>query len=58
VSAEGLQLKDSSGSAVEMTSDGTITIHAAKNLELKADEDITLDASNVKVKVTGSMDVS
>jgi hypothetical protein len=46
------------GASIVIKKDGTITIHAAKNLELKSDKDITLDASNVKVKVSGSMDVS
>jgi uncharacterized protein involved in type VI secretion and phage assembly len=47
-----------SDEGLQLTADGTITIHAAKNLELKSDGDITLDASNVKVKVKVSMDVS
>jgi hypothetical protein len=37
--------------------DGTIVLHAKKNLELTADGDITLDATNVNVKVDQAMKV-
>jgi hypothetical protein len=37
--------------------EGTITIHAAKDLVLEADGDIKLDAANVEVSVSGTMDV-
>jgi hypothetical protein len=48
------------GASIVVKSDGTITIHAAKNLELKSDADITMDAKNVKVTLSanGTMDVS
>jgi hypothetical protein len=44
--------------SIVIKSDGTIVIHAKKDLELKSDQDIKLDASNVKVHVSGTMDVS
>ena len=43
---------------IELKADGGIKITASKDLELKATGDIKMDAVNVKVKVSGSMDVS
>jgi uncharacterized protein involved in type VI secretion and phage assembly len=46
------------GAKVMIKSDGTIVLEAAKNIELKAPSgDISLTAQNVKVHVSGSMDV-
>lgn len=46
------------GSKIVIKKDGTIEIHAAADMLLKADGDIKMEAQNVKVKVSGSMDVS
>jgi phage gp45-like len=46
------------GASIIIKQDGSIVIHAAKDLELKSDQDIKLDANNVKVTVSGTMDVS
>jgi hypothetical protein len=44
---------------IVIESDGTIVIHAAKDLVLRAPNgDVKVDAKNVQVKVTGKMDVS
>jgi hypothetical protein len=46
------------GASIVIKKDGSIVIHAAKDLELKSDQDIKLDANNVRVTVSGTMDVS
>ena len=48
-----------SGSKITMKPDGTIEIHAAADLVLKADQDVRIEANNVRVKLGsgGSMDV-
>lgn len=46
------------GSKIVMKSDGTVVIEAAKNIELKAEEDINIEARNVNVRVSDAMDVS
>jgi hypothetical protein len=55
---DGVTIEHSSGAKIVMKQDGTVLIEAAKNLELKAGGDIKLEATNVKVSVAGSMDVS
>jgi uncharacterized protein involved in type VI secretion and phage assembly len=57
---ERLVLRNQKGSSIIMDAvSGEITIEAKGNLELKSKEgDINLTAANVKVKVTGAMDVS
>jgi hypothetical protein len=45
------------GAKVTIASDGKITIHAAADLELVADGDIKLQATNVDVQVSGQMNV-
>lgn len=45
------------GARIVIDKDGGITIEAAKTLILKAGQDIELEAANVKVKVSGTMDV-
>ncbi|HEX7245271.1 MAG TPA: hypothetical protein VF245_06890 [Solirubrobacterales bacterium] len=46
------------GASIVIGSDGGVRIHAAKGLRLEAEQDIELDAANVKVTVDGTMDVS
>jgi DUF4097 and DUF4098 domain-containing protein YvlB len=47
------------GSQVTLNADGTVSINAFGNLDLKSTTgDINLTATNVKVKVIGTMDVS
>lgn len=47
------------GSQVTLNADGTVSINAMGNLDLKSTAgDINLTATNVKVKVIGTMDVS
>lgn len=45
------------GSKIVMKQDGTVVIEA-KNIEIKAEEDINMEASNINVNVSGAMDVS
>jgi hypothetical protein len=55
----GVQVDHKSNSAqIVVSEDGAITIRASKNIEIKTDGDITLDANKVNVKVKTSMDVS
>jgi hypothetical protein len=35
-----------------------VTIHAHANLELESDKDVVIKGNNVKVNVSGTMDVS
>lgn len=56
--AEQIIIKDKAGSTIMLQSDGTVSIEAKKDLTLKATGDINIDAANVKVKVSGFMDVS
>ena len=46
------------GASIKLNVDGSIEIEAKTNLTLKALNDVTIDAANVKVKVKGTMDVS
>ena len=51
-------LKIEAAKDIELKADGAIKITAAKDIELKADGDIKMDAANVKVTVSGKMDVN
>lgn len=51
-------LKVEAAKDIELKADGAIKITAGKDMELKATGDIKMDAVNVKVKVSGKMDVS
>jgi len=55
---EQITFKDMGGSTIKFQSDGKLHIEAKNNLELKAAGDINIEAANVNVKVTGTMDVS
>ncbi len=55
---DGVTIEHSSGARIVVKQDGTVLIEAAQDLELKAGGDIKMDAANVKVTVSGSMDVS
>lgn len=47
------------GSAITLKADGSVTISAPGNIDLKStDGDINIEARDVKVKVTGTMDVN
>jgi hypothetical protein len=55
---DGITIEHSEGGAkIEIASDGKITIHAKKNLELISDADITMKAKNVDVAVDSAMNV-
>jgi phage protein D len=57
--AEKVVVQDKGGSTVTLDHDGTVTVTAKKHLVLNArDGEIQLNAKDVRVKVTGSMDVS
>jgi hypothetical protein len=45
-------------SRIVITGDGKVTIHAHANLELESDKDVVIKGNNVKVNVSGTMDVS
>lgn len=51
-------LKVEAAKDIEIKADGAIKITTAKDLELKADGDIKMNAVNVKVTVSGKMDVN
>lgn len=54
-----VRIEHAKGSSIVLKNDGSVSIVSKGNLELKAQGgDITLDAANVKVTVTGTMDVS
>ena len=57
---DGITIEHADGNArIVIKQNGTIVIEAGKDIELKAPAgDIKIDAVNVKVKVSGSMDVS
>jgi uncharacterized protein involved in type VI secretion and phage assembly len=58
MNGDGITVVDSKNeTTITLDKDG-LRIQAAKGIELKTDGDITMDAANVKVKVSGSMDVS
>ncbi|MCB0165984.1 MAG: hypothetical protein KDI79_17250 [Anaerolineae bacterium] len=53
-----ITIDHTSGSVIKIQSDGTVSIASKANMILKASGDINIEAANVKVKVSGSMDVS
>ncbi len=53
-----ISLQHPNGSSIMLKADGTVSINVKSNLELKAGGDITLDATNVNVRVKNAMDVS
>jgi uncharacterized protein involved in type VI secretion and phage assembly len=58
MNGDGITVVDSKNeTTITLDKDG-LRIQAAKGIELKTDGDIIMDAANVKVKVSGSMDVS
>ncbi|HKI33539.1 MAG TPA: phage baseplate assembly protein V [Gemmataceae bacterium] len=52
-----IEVKNAGGTSVTLNANGTVTIHGL-NVELTADQNITLKAVNVNVSVSGTMDVS
>ncbi len=56
---EFLSISDKAGSSITLKADGSLSILAKGNIELKSTGgDISFEANNVKVNVTGTMDVN
>jgi uncharacterized protein involved in type VI secretion and phage assembly len=56
---ESIALNHKDGAAITLKADGSISILAPGGIELKStDGDINIEAKNVKVNVTGTMDVT
>jgi hypothetical protein len=54
-----IAINHKAGSAITLKAKGSISILAPGGIELKSsDGDISLEANNVKVNVTGTMDVT
>jgi uncharacterized protein involved in type VI secretion and phage assembly len=53
---DGILIEDANDNKITLDENG-VRIQTAKDIELKADGDIKMDAANVKVKVSGVMDV-
>ena len=58
MNADGIKIVDGKNKTTITLNDSGLKVEAAKDIELKADGDIKLDAANVNVKVSGKMDVS
>src|SRR5215213_41378 len=58
MNADGITITDSKNNTTITLSDKGLKVEAAKDIEFKTDGDIKMDAINVKVKVSGTMDVS